>query len=223
MVESDFPPFAFDDELIDTASQDGQTRVRVYRMTSSAVVLGAGSRPDIELNLEACRADGIPIYRRRGGGCAVVLDPGNVIVSVVATGLPFGRHLHCFDTLTAWLIEGLDRIGIRGIRQEGICDFCLGDRKVGGACLHRSRDLLYYSTSLLVDPDIDAVSRFLKHPPREPDYRASRSHAEFMGTILAGLATETDRDPRTPLDACSIADRLRQALRPPFHLQEAVA
>ena len=190
MVDLAFPPYTYDNDLIRAARRDGRTRVRVYRLRDTVVVLGSGSRPEIELHLDACSADRVPILRRRGGGCAVVLDPGNVIVSVVVTGLPFGHHRRHFDILTSWLIAGLERIGVSGVGQAGICDLALGDRKVGGACLHRSRDLLYYSASLLVDPDVDKVTRYLKHPPREPTYRRGRSHRDFMGS-LAPVAPDT--------------------------------
>jgi lipoate-protein ligase A len=205
-MNDDYPLYTYDDDLMDAARADGRTRVRVYRITRPVVVLGSGSRPEVELNLEACQRDGIPIMRRRGGGCAVVLDPGNVIVSVVATGLPFGRHRRSFDLLTQWLIDGLARIGIPGVGQAGICDLALGEKKIGGACLHRSGDLLYYSTTLLVDPDIDLAMRYLRHPPREPDYRQGRDHADFMGSLAPLLLELVYEDaagcvPVTPVTA----------------------
>ena len=201
--------------MIRATRRDGATRVRVYRPIDTMVVLGSGSRPEVELRVEACRADDVPIVRRRGGGCSVVLDPGNVIVSVVMTGLPYGHHRRHFDTLTQWLTDGLSRIGLPGIRQAGICDLSLADRKIGGACLHRSRDLMYYSASLLIDPDLDSVCRYLKHPPREPDYRRGRRHTSFMGSLKAALNTYRSRDPITGIEAERVATDLRKALQPP--------
>ena len=82
--------------------------------------LSADEQETFELHLDACHRDNVPILRRRGGCCSVVLDPGNLIVSVVAAGVPFGRHRECFDTLTDWLIKGLERSGISGVYQAGI-------------------------------------------------------------------------------------------------------
>jgi lipoate-protein ligase A len=45
-----------------------------------------------------------------------------------------------------------------------------------------------YSATLLVDPDLDLVERYLAHPPREPEYRRGRPHRDFMGR-LGGLDT----------------------------------
>jgi lipoate-protein ligase A len=186
------------------------------------VVLGSGSRAEVELNLDACRAARAPIVRRRGGGCAVVLDPGNIIVSVVATGLPFGRHREHFDALTDWLTAGLADIGFPGVHQAGICDLVAGDRKVGGACLHRRRGLLYYSASLLACPDLVTVARLLKHPPREPGYRRGRNHAAFMGSLAAAVDVGSGNGNSTrrvaALSADQVATRLRRALRPPVLL-----
>jgi lipoate-protein ligase A len=212
MADPSFPRYCYDDDLIQAARRDGRARVRVYRLIDTAVVLGAGSRAITEVRLDACQENGIPILRRRGGGCAVALDPGDVIVSLVAVGLPFGHHRRHLDILTNWLIDGLARIGLPGVRLEGICDLVYGHRKVGGACLHRSRDLLHYSASLLVDPDIERVTRYLKHPPREPDYRQGRSHAMFMGSLLA-LADDGPRPTQT--DPRQVAAELRRVLEPP--------
>src|SRR5690606_37333577 len=45
------------------------------------VVLGYSQDPEVELRLDAVAADGIPVYKRRGGGGAVYLDAGCVCVA----------------------------------------------------------------------------------------------------------------------------------------------
>jgi lipoate-protein ligase A len=215
MIACSLPRYSYDDDLIGAVRQDGRTRVRVYRLADTVAVLGSGSRPEAELNLDACRADAVPVLRRRGGGCAVVLDPGNVIVSVVASGLPFGRHRQHFDALSAWLVDGLTGVGVVGVEQAGICDLVVGDRKVGGACLHRCRDLLYYSASLLIDPDVAKVDRYLRHPPREPEYRRGRSHAAFMGSLVEVAGGDRSPQVRNGVGAEQVATCLRRTLQPP--------
>ncbi len=196
---NEFPRFGFDDALIGEVRRDGRARVRVHRLRHPVVVLGRGSRPEAEVDLEACRADGVPVLRRRGGGCAVVIDPGNVVVSVAAAGMPLGHHRQHFSALSDWLIEGLQRVGIGGVRREAICDLALGDRKVGGACLYRSGDLLYYTASLLIDPDLERVERYLPHPPREPEWRRGRSHSDFMGALPVPIIDDLVADLRRTL------------------------
>ncbi len=178
----DVTSYEHDDELI-AATRDGRQGIRVRRPRSVSVVLGRGSRIAVELDLAAVVADRVPVQRRRGGGCAVVLDPGNLIVSVGWPLPGLSGIKSSFARLSAWLIAALAAIGIPGVEQMGVSDLVLGRRKIGGSCIYRARDLLYYSATLLIDPDPQLAERYLKHPPREPEYRRGRSHRDFMGSL----------------------------------------
>jgi lipoate-protein ligase A len=195
--------YPFDDALLQAPRADSQRRTLVYVPREVQVVLGRGSKPETELHLSACREDGVSVLRRRGGGCAVLLDPGNIVVSVLEHAPGFGQNRAHFRRLSAWLIQSLDRLGVTGLEQRGISDLALGDRKIGGASLHRSRERLLYSVSLLVDPDISLIERYLKHPPREPDYRAGRPHRQFLGTLREAWCHGSPKD---------LADKLSQVL-----------
>jgi lipoate-protein ligase A len=182
-------PYLPDDDLLAPFRPGEGPRARAYIHPETAVVLGRGSDPARELHIDACLADRVPIYRRRGGGCAVVLDPGNLVVSVALPLPGLGGIRAAYDRMTEWLIETLARCGAAGVRREGASDLARADRKLGGACIYRRRDLLLYSTTLLVAPDIDKVERYLQHPPREPQYRRGRTHREFMGWLSGKEAT----------------------------------
>jgi lipoate-protein ligase A len=172
-----------DDDLIAETRQDRMPRLRIYCPESLVVVLGRGSKPEKELHLDNCRVDSVSILRRRGGGCAVVLDPGNVIVSLAVPFKGLGDNKRHLRRLSQWLIRGLAKAGIDHVEWNGISDLAIKDRKIGGSCLYRTKDLLYYSSTLLVDPDLDKVERYLAHPPREPGYRQGRSHLDFMDSL----------------------------------------
>lgn len=182
--------YTLDDAPIEEATRTGAPVVTVYPPPQAAIVLGRGSRPDRELDLLACRRDRIPVLRRLGGGCAVLLDPGNLIVSAAVPLPGLGMIRRATERLTEWMITGLERAGYPGVTSDGFSDLVLGDRKVGGSCIYRRKGLFFYTTTLLFRPDLDAVERYLKHPPREPEYRRGRGHREFMGSLLAaGLPT----------------------------------
>jgi lipoate-protein ligase A len=182
-----------DDDLIHAVLQDGRPRVRTYAATEIELVLGRGSRPEHELNLAAVLADGVPVSRRPGGGCAVLLDPGNAVVALALPSKTIGGLRAHFARLTAWMIDGLRAIGIDGLRHDGISDLVLADRKVGGACLYQTQAALFYSTTLLVEPRLELMERYLPMPPREPAYRRHRRHREFVGD-LRGLGVESARE-----------------------------
>lgn len=185
--------YTLDDELIEDVRADRMPRLRIYAPGETIVVIGRGSRPEIELHLHACADDGVPVRKRRGGGCSVVLDPGNVIVSLAVPFKGIGDNRKHLARLSGWLIDGLAKTGVPGVKCRGISDLALGDRKIGGSCLYRAKDLLYYSSTLLVDPDLDRIDRYLKHPPREPDYRRRRSHREFLDSLsFRGYPKEVD-------------------------------
>lgn len=187
-------PWIDDEPLIEAVRADGQARWTLRPYESTAIVLGRGSKPEVELHLDAVLADGVPVFRRRGGGCAVLLDPGNLIVSVVQPLPGIGGSKAAFARLSAWLIEALAAAGAPGVEQRGISDLVLGNRKVGGSAIYREQGLLYYSSTLLIDPNIAGMERWLAHPPREPEYRAARRHGEFLGALPNAFDHDTLRD-----------------------------
>ncbi len=172
-----------EDDLVAEARATGRALCRVYQPEEVAVVVGRGGRPARELQLAAIAADGVPVYRRPGGGGAVVLDPGNLVV-VLALPLPgLGDITGAFRLASDLVIRALADCGVTGVTQRGVSDLALGDHKLGGSCLHRQRGLVHYSTTLLVEPDLALLERYLQHPPREPDYRAGRPHGAFVTTL----------------------------------------
>ncbi len=172
-----------DAPLLEATRNDKIPRVQVARPKDVMVVLGRGSKADVELYLDICLQDGVPLYRRRGGGCAVVLDPGNLIVLISLHAPGIAGNLRYLQGLTGLLIETLEDLGVRGVEQAGVSDLVVADRKVGGSCMARAKDTLLYSASLLVDPSMERIERYLKHPPREPAYRNGRSHRDFLGRL----------------------------------------
>lgn len=183
-MSRDLPPYDRDDDLLAEVRRGGRCALRVAPWRGVTVVVGRGGDPAVECRPEVIAADGVPLLRRPGGGCAVVLDEGNVIVSAVLPLPGVGGITSSFAALSGWLIAALAEVGVGGVAQRGVSDLAQGQRKIGGSCVYRTKGLLYYSTSLLADPDLDLVDRYLPHPPREPDYRAGRDHRHFMGPLI---------------------------------------
>ncbi len=199
-------PYDLDDDLLRGVAEKGAPRCRLTTWDGVAVVIGRGSRQELEIDTTAIAADDVPLYRRPGGGCAVVLDPGNLVLAV---GLPLpgiGNITSAFDAVSTWFADALAACGVPDVAQRGVSDLVLGDRKIGGSCIHRSRDLVYYATTLLVDPDLDLVDRYLPHPPREPDYRQARPHREFMGSLRSlGLVADREAFRAALSTACEVS------------------
>lgn len=207
--------WTLDDDLIDDAASSGGTRVRTARPDGVTAVLGSGSDPAVELHLDACRRDGIPVLRRRGGGCAVLLDPGNLVISVVRAVEGIGGIQTHFRWISAWIAASLANAGFPGAGRRGVSDLAIGERKIGGSCIFRRKDVLYYSTTLLVSPKIDLIERYIAHPPREPDYRRGRRHREFLGWLAAIDETTTPESVRSTLSLELTPESLESFPRPP--------
>ena len=175
--------YDFDSDIVETVISNREPLHRIYQPTEFAVVLGRGSKPEIELDCAACLKDGITVYQRPGGGCAVFIDPGNIIFSIVLPTESITGSRKYFNRLSQWLIGKLGSIGIKDIYQGGISDLVFKNNKVGGASIHRTKDYLYYTSTLLIAPQIELMEKYLKHPPREPEYRKDRSHREFVGRL----------------------------------------
>lgn len=186
-------PFDFDDDLIETARSSDQPVTRIYPFGFKAVVAGRGSDLEEEVRLARVRQDRVPVFRRKGGGCSVFLDPGTLIVSTAFSAPGFGGIQTLFNQCSQWLIRGFETMGLAGIYQDGISDLVVADRKIGGSCFYRTKDLAYYSAAILVTPDLDLMTNYLAHPPREPDYRRGRSHRDFVAGIehfIPGMTVE---------------------------------
>lgn len=187
-------PYDFDDDLMAHALAGKGPVVRTRPFGSEAVVLGRGSDPQTEIYIPRIIADRIPVYRRKGGGCPVFLDPGNLIVSLVLPAPGIGGIRDLFHGCTQWLVQRLLNMGVAGVYKDGISDLVVRGHKIGGTCFYRTSGFAYYAAAILVNPDLDLMDRYLPHPPREPDYRRGRPHKNFVAGLnrfLSGITAQT--------------------------------
>jgi lipoate-protein ligase A len=128
-------------------------------------------------------ADGLPVFRRRGGGGTVVLSPGQLVLALVTEVAFAFQNLAYFRTINNWFRLALRPLGVSGIEDRGISDLAIAEKKILGTSLYRRRKILFYQASLLVDNDCSIFDRYLRFPARVPDYRKGRSHLEFCTSL----------------------------------------
>jgi lipoate-protein ligase A len=87
-------------------------------------------------------------------------------------------------------------VNLPGIAQEGISDLALQGRKFSGNAQQRKQSVLLHHGTLLWNFDLPRVSRYLKPPPRQPDYRQQREHQQFLANL--------------PLSGSEMKERLRR-------------
>lgn len=178
-----------DEDLLSAAKEGDGLKYRLWEPTLPLVVLGRSSRPQEEIKEEACRRDGIAVIKRQGGGQSVLLSSGMLVISVAASTPFFRGHLHYPRAINNLVEKSLRALGVRDLYHCGVSDLVIHDRKILGCCLFvtqaRGKWVFFYQGSLLLDPDLGLMDRYLNHPPREPAYRRGRSHREFLTSLRA--------------------------------------
>lgn len=189
------------DEALLLAAESGDSGevLRVWEWPTPAVILGSGGRVAEEAEEPACRADAVPILRRSSGGGTVLLGRGCLLYTLILsyqrdpalTDIRSSyRHIH--ERIAVALAEG---VGV--LERAGISDLVLAGRKFSGTAQQRKRSFLLHHGTLLYDMDLSAIPRYLREPPRQPDYRAGRPHLAFVRNL--------------PLSSADIKRRLQRA------------
>jgi lipoate-protein ligase A len=175
--------------------------LRLWEWPQPAVVLGSGCRLAEDVDEAACAGEGVPVLRRSSGGGTVLLGGGCLLYSLV---LSCGRSEALEEIRPSYRFI-LERVGAAlggaeaGVAQAGVSDLAVGGRKVSGNAQQRKRGHLLHHGTLLYDFDLARVGRYLRPPPRQPEYRAGRGHADFLMNL--------------PLPAGELKRRLRAAWR----------
>lgn len=197
------PPLPYDAQALERFEADGPF-IWLWEPAKTECVLGAGT-PAGDVDLALCAASGVPVYRRRGGGGAVVLAPGNLIITAAydATARRFASEW--VQPIAEAIARAVTALGVAGAHVRGLGDVAVGERKILGSSLYANRRVALYQGSLLVDPNLSLIPIYLPHPSREPDYRRGRDHLNFvtslaregytggMGPLKAALAEELKR------------------------------
>jgi lipoate---protein ligase len=176
---------ALDEALLLDAEAGGPELLRLWRWPHHAVVLGAAGRVVDDVVEAACRADAVPILRRSSGGGTVLLGAGCLLFSLI---LRFDRDPALTDLHASYrFILGRILVGlsphVSGLALQGSSDLTLAERKFSGNAQQRKRTHLLHHGTLLFAFDPAPASRYLKAPPRQPEYRRQRSHADFLTTL----------------------------------------
>jgi lipoate-protein ligase A len=69
------------------------------------------------------------------------------------------------------------------ISVRGHTDLCLGDLKFAGNSQRRRKHFLLFHGTLLLNCNLTRISELLLMPALQPDYRASRSHSDFVTNL----------------------------------------
>ena len=159
-----------------------------------AVVLGRASKIADEANLKWCESRRVPVIRRSSGGASILMGPGCLMYSLVlpeSSHPPVATISAAHEYVLGRMVDAISGCGVEveiagtsdlGFRASETPDQLL---KISGNSMRKSRDRVLYHGTLLYNFDLDLVGSALLAPPRTPDYRAGRTHLEFVANLPA--------------------------------------
>lgn len=186
---------AADEVLLDQceAGAGGETLL-FWEPRETFVVVGYANKVASEVNVPACEANDIPIFRRCSGGGTVVQMPGglnySLILQITETGPT--RNITAANQFIMEKNRGAVETlfpspqppdVISPISVRGHTDLCLGNLKFAGNSQRRRKNFLLFHGTLLLNCDLNLIGELLQMPSLEPDYRASRPHSEFVTNL----------------------------------------
>jgi len=181
---------ACDEALLDWCESDiGAECMRFWESSEPFVVVGYANKVVTEVNVAACEARKIPILRRCSGGGTVVQGPGCLNYSLV---LPITKDgpLHSIAVANQFImrrnraaIDSALRTPHSAIAIRGHTDLAIGGRKFSGNSQRRRKHFLLFHGTFLLNFDLALIGDLLRMPSKQPDYRESRKHADFLTNV----------------------------------------
>jgi lipoate---protein ligase len=194
MTSLDLPPLtpaenlAADEVLLDAAEAgQGGECLLFWEPAETFVVVGYANKVATEVDLTACERLGVPVFRRCSGGGTVVQMPGGLNYSVILRITEHGPTRN-ISAANAFIMER-NRAAIQSlvpgatVSVRGHTDLCVGELKVAGNAQRRRKHFLLFHGTLLLNCDLNRIGELLRMPSLQPDYRAGRSHGEFVTNL----------------------------------------
>jgi lipoate---protein ligase len=190
---------ACDEALLNWSENgDGGEILRFWEPREYFVVVGYANKVEQEVNVAACRAKGIPIFRRCSGGGTVLQGPGCLnysLILIIAERPP----LASISSVNKFIMEKNGKAiesELRSRRSEARVSVCghtdlalaMGAapvtlKKFSGNSQRRHKRALLFHGTFLLHLDLSLMAELLQMPSQQPDYRSHRSHTEFLTNL----------------------------------------
>jgi lipoate-protein ligase A len=175
--------------------------------TEPYVCIGYHQELDKEVDVEYCRAQALPIFRREVGGGAVYLDRHQVFTQWVFHSAALPANIgERFALYVQPLVETYRALGIPATYRP-INDIHVNGKKIGGTGAAQMGQAEVIVGSLIFDFDFELMSRVLKVSSEKMRDKIFQSLNEYMTTLTRELGHTPDRDAvvRLYLDQCQAA------------------
>lgn len=174
---------ACDEALLDQCEGEGAECLRFWEPPQYFVVLGYANKSAQEVNLAFCQERGVPVLRRSTGGGTVLQGPGclNYTLILKTSSEP---ELQSIPGTNAFIMKR-QQAALSGLLQarvevHGHTDLAIGGLKFSGNAQRRHKTSLIFHGTFLLELDIEMLEQTLLMPSKQPEYRANRSHKDFL-------------------------------------------
>lgn len=156
------------------------------------VCIGFHQDAEHEVDLEFCRANRIPVFRRDVGGGAVYLDGGQLFFQMVLprgdARIPASKEAFYRKFLSP-VIGIYRRLGIPA-EYKPINDVIVGNRKISGSGVGEIGGCIVFVGNLIVDFNYGMMTRLLKVPDEKFRDKVHKTLTENLSTIRRELGGE---------------------------------
>ncbi|MDP8264953.1 MAG: lipoate--protein ligase family protein [Candidatus Aceula lacicola] len=178
----------FDDVLLEFAEQQkAPETLRFWESNQLFVVLGKTSKIEDDVFVELARKDNVSILRRSSGGGTVLQGQGCLNFSLILS-----KNYHpdlqtirrSYQFILRKIVVALGSLGVLA-EWRSISDIVLKntDQKISGNAQKRAKNFILHHGTILYDFNLSLIEKYLKMPKVYPDYRANRSHADFVSSV----------------------------------------
>ncbi len=153
------------------------------------ICIGYHQELEKEVDVDYCRANGLPITRRQVGGGAVYLDENQLFWHIIVPrGQAPYRIEDVYSRYLAGPVNALRAMGIPAVHRP-VNDIQVEGRKIGGTGAATIGDAIVVVGSLIFDFDYETMVRVLKVPSEKFRDKVYQSMREYLTTIRRELGS----------------------------------
>jgi len=160
----------------------------LFYIQKPCVIVGRNQNVRAEVDLKYAKEHQVIITRRLSGGGAVYDDLGNLSFSFVVNEdhASFGN----FKLFTQPIIEALHEMGATGAEVSGRNDLMIDGKKFSGNAMYTKNKKMYSHGTLMLDVDLDEVSRVLTVSEKKLASNGTKSVRSRVTNLKPYLAKE---------------------------------
>lgn len=201
---------AGDEALLNWGEAGGGEVLRFWEPCEYFVVVGYANKVETEVNVPACAARKMPIFRRCSGGGTVLQGPGclNYALVLQITSRPSLANISSANKFimerNREAVQSAMAISQVPVSVCGYTDLALAVRyplappnppaergigptarlrKFSGNSQRRHKRALLFHGTFLLNFNLSLINEVLRMPSRQPDYRQDRGHDEFLANL----------------------------------------